>query len=132
MTSYAAEPDPIATYTDRAGVPLTIHRTTGGEADFIGAKRAAAEPLGASVAPEKAARTHLGRADDALGTDDLDLREQDTTAAVGGGSVTRFGQYVDGLPVLGGEGRPRPRRGAWPHLGVDQPLRCHLGEGRER
>ncbi|MBC7278895.1 M4 family metallopeptidase [Nocardioides sp.] len=103
MTSYAAEPDPIATYTDRAGVPLTIHRTTSGEADFIGAKRAAAEPLGASVAPGKAARTHLGRAGDALGTDDLDLREQDTTAAVGGGSVTRFGQYVDGLPVLGGE-----------------------------
>lgn len=103
MTSYAAEPDPIATYKDRAGVPLTIHRTTGGEADFIGAKSAAAEPLGASVAPDKAARTQLARAGKALGTDDLDLREQDTSAAVGGGSVTRFDQYVDGLPVLGGE-----------------------------
>lgn len=103
MTSYAAEPDPIATYKDRAGVPLTIHRTTGGEADFIGAKSDSAKPLGASVAPDKAARTHLTQAGKALGTHDLDLREHDTTAAVGGGSVTRFDQYVDGLPVLGGE-----------------------------
>ncbi|MEI7056121.1 M4 family metallopeptidase [Nocardioides sp. CCNWLW239] len=103
MTSHAAEPDPIATYRDRAGVPLTIHRTAGGEADFIGAKGDAAEPLGGSVAPGKAARTHLAQAGKALGTDDLDLREKDTTAAVGGGSVTRFDQYVDGVPVLGGE-----------------------------
>ncbi|MEU6135580.1 M4 family metallopeptidase [Nocardioides sp. NPDC047086] len=103
MTSYAAEPDPIATYKDRTGVPLTIHRNTTGDADFIGAKSDAAEPLGASVAPGKAARTQLTRAGEALGTDDLDLREQNTTAAVGGGSVTRFDQYVDGLPVLGGE-----------------------------
>ncbi|MFD7073637.1 M4 family metallopeptidase [Nocardioides sp. NPDC059952] len=104
MTSPAsAEPDPIATYKDRAGVPLTIHRTTDGPADFIGSKAEGAEPLGTGVKPAKAARTQLDRATEALGTDDTDLREASTSKAVGGGSVTRFEQYVEGLPVLGGE-----------------------------
>ncbi|GGR43067.1 Zn-dependent metalloprotease [Nocardioides luteus] len=102
-TSHAAEPDPVATYEDRVGVPLTIHRTPDGDADFIAAEDDAAQPLGASVATDRAAHTHLDRAGEALGTDDLDLREQETSSAVGGGSVTRFEQYVDGLPVLGGE-----------------------------
>lgn len=99
----SAEPDPVATYKDRAGVPLTIHRTTDGTADFIGSKSEGAEPLGATVKPAKAARTQLDRAGKALGTDTTDLRETTTSKAVGGGSVTRFEQYVADLPVLGGE-----------------------------
>ncbi|MFE6648421.1 M4 family metallopeptidase [Nocardioides sp. NPDC057772] len=99
----SAEPDPVATYKDRAGVPLTIHRTTDGIADFIGSKTEAVDPLGTAVKPAKAAQTHLDRAAEALGTDKKDLRETSTGKAVGGGSVTRFEQYVDGLPVLGGE-----------------------------
>ncbi|HEY9394979.1 MAG TPA: hypothetical protein VIP58_12575, partial [Nocardioides sp.] len=99
----SAEPDPIATYKDRAGVPLTIHRTTEGTADFIGSMSEGAEPLGATVKPAKAARTQLDRAGKALGTDKTDLRETTTSKAVGGGSVTRFEQYVADLPVLGGE-----------------------------
>ncbi|WP_143055015.1 M4 family metallopeptidase [Nocardioides luteus] len=99
----SAEPDPVAAYQDRAGVPLTIHRTADGTADFIGSKSESAEPLGAAVKPAKAARTQLDRAAEALGTDEADLRETSTGKAVGGGSVTRFEQYVDGLPVLGGE-----------------------------
>lgn len=99
----SAEPDPVATYQDRAGVPFTIHRTGDGTADFIGSKTEGAEPLGAAAKPAKAAKTQLDRAAKALGTDTKDLREQSTSKAVGGGSVTRFEQYVDGLPVLGGE-----------------------------
>ncbi|MFJ9393217.1 M4 family metallopeptidase [Nocardioides sp. NPDC101246] len=99
----SAEPDPIASYKDHAGVPLTIHRTTDGAADFIGSKTESVDPLGTSVKPAKAARTHLDRVSKALGTDGTDLRETSTDKAVGGGSVTRFEQYVEGLPVLGGE-----------------------------
>ncbi|MER7608131.1 M4 family metallopeptidase [Nocardioides sp. NPDC127503] len=99
----SAEPDPITSYQDRAGVPLSIHRTTDGTADFIGSKSEGAEPLGVTVKPAKAARTQLDRAGKALGTDKTDLRETTTSKAVGGGSVTRFEQYVDDLPVLGGE-----------------------------
>nr|WP_246322157.1 M4 family metallopeptidase [Nocardioides panzhihuensis] len=62
-----------------------------------------AEPLGVTVKPAKAARTQLDRAGKALGTDKTDLRETTTSKAVGGGSVTRFEQYVADLPVLGGE-----------------------------
>ncbi|MFE4002859.1 M4 family metallopeptidase [Nocardioides sp. YIM B13467] len=104
MTSPAsAEPDPVATYQDRAGVPLSIHRTADGDADFIGSKTEAIDPLGATVKPAKAAQTHLDRAAEALGTEKTDLRERSTSKAVGGGSVTRYEQYVAGLPVLGGE-----------------------------
>lgn len=99
----SAEPDPVASYKDRAGVPLTIHRTTEGTADFIGSMSEGAEPLGVTVKPAKAARTQLDRAGKALGTDKTDLRETTTSKAVGGGSVTRFEQYVADLPVLGGE-----------------------------
>lgn len=99
----SAEPDPVATYKDRAGVPLTIHRTADGTADFIGSTTEAVDPLGVTVKPAKAAEAHLDRAAEALGAEKTDLRPTSTSKAVGGGSVTRYEQYVDGLPVLGGE-----------------------------
>ncbi|HEY9251331.1 MAG TPA: hypothetical protein VIP06_01650, partial [Nocardioides sp.] len=99
----SAEPDPVATYKDRAGVPLIIHRTADGTADFIGSTTEAVDPLGVTVKPAKAAEAHLDRAAEALGAEKTDLRQTSTSKAVGGGSVTRYEQYVDGLPVLGGE-----------------------------
>ncbi|MER6974313.1 M4 family metallopeptidase [Nocardioides sp. NPDC000445] len=99
----SAEPDPVATYKDRAGVPLTVHRTADGTADFIGSTTEAVDPLGVTVKPAKAAEAHLDRAAEALGAEQTDLRQTSTSKAVGGGSVTRYEQYVDGLPVLGGE-----------------------------
>lgn len=95
--------DPLGRYLDRAGAPLTVHRDGHGRVDFVGSRSAGVLPLGTSVSPGAAARRQLDRLGGVLGTAGRDLRPASTQHSVDGGSVTRMRQYVDGLPVLGGE-----------------------------
>ncbi|MBW3664893.1 MAG: cell wall-binding repeat-containing protein [Actinobacteria bacterium] len=95
--------------TSSAPVRLVAHETTG-FARLVGAApgNTLGRPagVGASDAPEVAARAFLRRHQRAFGMEDADQDlDHRATAALThvGGSAVRFDQTLDGIPILGGE-----------------------------
>ncbi|WP_435768532.1 M4 family metallopeptidase [Nocardioides sp. SYSU DS0651] len=100
-----AEPqtDPVEEYRDDAGVPLTVHRDGAGRVDFVGSRAEGAFPVGRSARPGRAARAQWDRVAPVFEAERTDVRPGPSRPSVDGGAVVRLDQYVDDVPVLGGE-----------------------------
>jgi bacillolysin len=91
-----------------ADKPLRVHGDGSGRVTFVGTRAHDTidnPTVTPTDGPVTAARRDLDRYGDALGLDngDAGMRTAAARPAVSGGTVVRFDQTVDGLPVIGGQ-----------------------------
>ena len=107
LPAVAAPQDDEAALRADADGPLRISRE-GGEASFVGTPAGTEidnPSVGRRTPVATAARAHLDRYGAAVGADRRGTRlvEESRRGGGAGGSVVRFRQQVDGVPVLGGD-----------------------------